>query len=81
MTRYVINGEILAEADKGTANSLYWVKWRKSEIKKSSDSTLIVSFTPGAYREGGGLGVQTPPPEIPKALQNRATLNQIVKNC
>jgi len=36
-----------------------------------------------AYR-GGGLGVSTPPPEIPKALQNRAKLNPIVKtvkNC
>ena len=33
--------------------------------------------------EGGGLGV-TPTPEIPKALQNRAKLNPIVKtvrNC
>jgi len=29
---------------------------------------------------GGGLGVQIlPPPEIPKALQNRAKLNPIVK--
>jgi len=28
---------------------------------------------------GGGLGSSTPlPPEIPKALQNRAKLNQIV---
>ena len=37
-----------------------------------------------AYRGGGGWGVQTPPPEIPKALQNRAKLNPIVKtvkNC
>ena len=31
-----------------------------------------------AYR-GGVWGVQTPPPEIPKALQNRAKLNPIVK--
>ena len=36
--------------------------------------------------EGGGrgLGVQPPPPEIPKAFQNRAKLNPIVKtvkNC
>jgi len=51
--------------------------------------------TPGAlsphvltYRggTGGGGGVQNPPPppEIPKALQNRAKLNPIVrtvKNC
>jgi len=32
----------------------------------------------------GGWGVQTPPHEIPKALQNRAKLNpivKIVKNC
>ena len=34
-------------------------------------------------RTGGGLGFQ-PPPEIPKALQNRAKFNPIVKtvkNC
>ena len=33
---------------------------------------------------GGGLGFQTPSPEIPKALQNRAKLNPILKtvtNC
>jgi len=29
---------------------------------------------------GGGLGKHLPPPEIPKALQNRAKLNPIVKN-
>ena len=36
------------------------------------------------WRTEGGLGVQSPPPEIPKALQNRAKLNPIVKtvkNC
>jgi len=33
------------------------------------------------WRTEGGLGVQTPPPpEIPKAIQNRAKLNPIVKN-
>ena len=32
-----------------------------------------------AYRRGGGFGVSTPPPEIPKAPQNRAKLNPIVK--
>jgi len=31
-----------------------------------------------AYREGG-FGVFSPPPEILKALQNRATLTPIVK--
>jgi len=34
--------------------------------------------------EGEVWGVQTPPPEIPKALKNRAKLNPIVKtvkNC
>ena len=32
----------------------------------------------------GGLGYSTPPPEIPKALQNRAKITTIVKtvkNC
>jgi len=37
------------------------------------------------WRTEGGWGVQTPlPPEIPKAIQNRAKLNPIVKtvkNC
>jgi hypothetical protein len=32
-----------------------------------------------AYRGGEVWGVQTPSPEIPKALQNRAKLNQILK--
>ena len=31
------------------------------------------------WRTEGGLGCSTPPPEIPKALQNRAKLNPIVK--
>jgi len=31
------------------------------------------------WRTEGGLGGLTPPPEIPKALQNRAKLNPIVK--
>ena len=29
----------------------------------------------------GGLGCSTPPPEIPKSLQNRAKLNPICENC
>jgi len=36
------------------------------------------------WRTEGELGVSTPPPEIPKALQNRAKLNptvKIAKNC
>jgi len=38
----------------------------------------------GGRGGGGGWGVQPSPPEIPKALQNRAKLNPIVKtlrNC
>ena len=35
-----------------------------------------------AYRGGGGFwGVQTPRPEIPKALQNCAELSPICENC
>jgi len=32
------------------------------------------------WRPGEGGGVQTAPPEIPKALQNRAKLSPIVKD-
>jgi len=36
------------------------------------------------WRTEGGLRCSTPPPEVPKALQNRVKLNPIVKtvkNC
>ena len=33
------------------------------------------------WRTEGGWGVQTPPPEIPKAFQTRAKLNPICENC
>ena len=37
---------------------------------------------PAQWRtEGGVWGVQIPPPEIPKALQNCAKLNPICENC
>ena len=42
------------------------------------------SFHADQWRTEGGLGVQTPPTEIPKALQNRAKLKptvKTVKNC
>ena len=43
----------------------------------------MIHFSTVVYR-GGGLGCSTPPLEIPKALQNHAKLNPIVKtvkNC
>jgi len=43
------------------------------EEETSSDLRLVS----GVPR--GGLGFNHPPPEIPKALQNRAKLNPIVK--
>ena len=51
-------------------------KWPKVAI----DWNIYVSWSV-AYRGGDGLGVQPPPiPEIPKAPQNRAKLNPILKN-
>jgi len=47
--------------------------------KQSKQCILLLSGVPG-----GVWGVQPPTPEIPKALQNRAKLNPIVKtvkNC
>jgi len=55
----------------------------------SSCNDINVYIGPVAYRGEGVWGVQTlphtaPPPEMPKAFQNRAKLNPIVKtvkNC
>ena len=46
------------------------------------DTVLSNGYT--QWRSEGEFGVQLPTPEIPKALQNRAKLNSIVKtvkNC
>jgi len=54
-------------------------------VTPPSGSALLVLASKHGVATGGGLGgVQTPPPEIPNALQNRAKLNPIVKavkNC
>ena len=45
-------------------------------------SLLILTYYIQWRTEGGAVwGVQTPPPEIPKALQNCAKLNPICQNC
>jgi len=48
-------------------------------------STLFLKYVAHSGVPRGGFGVfEPPPPEIPKALQNRAKLNPIVKtvkNC
>jgi len=52
--------------------------------KKVKWSVVCLVVISGVPRGGWGLGVQTPPPKILKALQNRAKLNPIVKtvkNC
>ena len=52
----------------------------KVSLKKKKDVEPVTS----SGVPSGGLGVQPPPPEIPKALQNRAKLNlnvKTVKNC
>jgi len=47
----------------------------------SRGTVSTISRSSGVLRGVGGVGgrIQTPPPEIPKALQNRAKLNPIVK--
>ena len=47
-------------------------------LRTDSAYSWSVSGVPSG---GGGLGVQTPPPEIAKALQNCAKLNPICENC
>ena len=48
-------------------------------MKRLQANVFQMYFEAVAYRGGGVWGVQ-PPPEIPKAFQNRAKLNPIVKN-
>ena len=56
-----------------------------SYLQSSSFLFLLVCVCQWRTERGGVWGVQTPPPpEIPKALQNHAKLNPIVKtvkNC
>jgi len=42
---------------------------------------MTVPNTSGVPMGGGVWGVQTPSPEIPKALQNCAKLNPTCENC
>ena len=54
-------------------------------LKKANNNTHVNAFNnTGQWRTEGGFGMFNTPPEIPKALQNRAKLNPIVKtvkNC
>ena len=50
----------------------------KMRLLKGVQLPFQASAAAVTYR-GGGLGVQTPSPEIPKNLQNRAKLKLIVK--
>jgi hypothetical protein len=55
-----------------------------SRIKVNIPTILTLLVVSSGVPEGGGFGVFKPPPDIPKALQNRAKLNPIVKavkNC
>jgi len=73
----------LTEVIEETSNSNAFFRWRRLQ-ENVFVTRNIVTYTSGVPR-GGGLGVQpSPSPEIPKALQNRAKLNPIVKtvkNC
>jgi hypothetical protein len=54
--------------------------WTVTVVARPSDEERALPFCTVAYRRGWFGGVQHPlPPEIPKALQNRAKLNPIVK--
>ena len=52
-------------------------------LRSSGQGTVAgITTYPNLHYSGvprGGSGVQTPPPEIPKTLQNRAKLNPTVK--
>jgi len=54
-------------------------KGQRGAFGTSCDDQIQSQSLRGVPR-GRRLGVQTPPPEIPKALQNRAKLNPILEN-
>jgi len=57
----------------------YVVKNAVSYVIKNAVSWFYMSVVISSGVPRGVLGVPTPPPEIPKALQNRTKLNPIVK--
>jgi len=65
----------------------FWTKiWNRNVPRHSGRQQHAVTGAQWCTEEGGdgGLGGSNPPPEIPKALQNRAKLNltvKTVKNC
>ena len=55
-------------------------RWRQALlILRFSKYCLFKRGGGRQWRTEGGVGVEPPPPEIPKALENRAKLNPIVK--
>jgi len=77
-----LNTKVHLRIHKNSQMELYLTQ-RKS-VHNVSLCFFKYSFIQWRTEGGGGLGVQTPPSEIPKALQNRAKLNSIlktVKNC
>jgi len=70
--------------DSATKRPLPWKEPRFfGRLTRSVRQTLKKWNSDGisGVPRGGIWGVQTPPPEIPKALQNRAKLNPICENC
>jgi hypothetical protein len=63
----------------GARNPQHVCTWLQNCGGIGLHTTHYWNVTPVAYRGGVG-GCSTPPPEIPKALQNRDKLNPIVKN-
>ena len=61
-----------------------YFKARKRPVVMNENLKVQQSLYDSGVPRGGGWGFKHPPPEIPKALQNRANLNPIVKtvkNC
>ena len=55
------------------------IKRHNPTLWYAENKASIICVVTVAYR--GGLGCLIPPPEISKALQNRAKLNPICENC
>jgi len=57
---------------------IYCRHFEGRSVSRSTPILLLPNFVLHQWRTEGRLGVQTPPSQIPKALQNHAKLNPIV---
>jgi hypothetical protein len=82
------HSEYQSQLERKCSLNLYLLVWFRNTMYALlitvDAAVLLLGIGSGILRKWGGFGVFKPPTKIPKALQNRAKLNPIVKtvkNC